>query len=61
MVFVIDPFSKIDEIRYCGRLLFNGCFFIMIVNKIEIVSKGQSGSPEKESINPPSKSVSVLF
>jgi len=33
----------------------------MIVNKVEIVSKGQSGSPEKESINPPSKSVSVLF
>lgn len=61
MVFVIDPFSKIDEIWNCSWLLFNGCFFIMIVNKVEIVSKGQSGSPEKESINPPSKSVSVLF
>lgn len=61
MVFVVNPFSKIDEIRYCSWLLFNRGFFIMIVDKVDIVSKSQSGSPEKESINPPSKSVSVLF
>jgi len=32
MVFVVNPFSKIDEIRYCSWLLFNWGFFIMIVD-----------------------------
>lgn len=61
MVLIIKPFGKIDEVRYSSWLLFNRCFFVMIVDKIEIVGKSQSGSPEKESINPPTESISVLF
>lgn len=61
MVLIVNPLGEINEIRDSSRLLLDGCFFVMVIDKVEIVSKGQSGSPEEESINPPSGCVSVLF
>ncbi len=57
----MKPFSKTNNIRYSSGLFFNWCLFVMIGNEVNIVAYGSCGSPEEESINPPSHSVSVLF
>lgn len=41
MILIVDPFGKIDEIRNGSWLLFNRCFFIMIIDKVQIVGKNQ--------------------
>lgn len=61
MVLIMDPLRCIDQIRNSGRLLFNRRFFVVIGDKINVVAKGESSTPEKESVNPPSSCVSVLL
>lgn len=61
MILIKDPFCSINEIWYSSRFFFNRSFFIMIGNKINIIPKCGSSSPEEKSINPPSSSISILF
>lgn len=61
MVLVMDPFGKANDIRYGCRLFFNGGFFIVIGDKIDVIAYGGGGSPEEEPVNPPSDGVSVLL
>ena len=61
MVLVMDPLGGIDKIRHSSGLLFNGCFFVMIGYKINVISQSEGGAPKEEPVNPPASGVSVLF
>ena len=61
MILIMKPLGNSNEIGYSGGLLFYGCFFIMMGDEINIVTESGCSSPEEESINPPSCSVSVLL
>jgi hypothetical protein len=38
MVLIVNPLGEINEIRDSSRLLLDGCFFVMVIDKVEIVS-----------------------
>jgi hypothetical protein len=61
MVIIINPLGGINKIRHGGGLLFNGCFFVMIGYKINVISQSECGAPEEKPVNPPASGVSVLL
>ena len=61
MILIMEPFSKINNIGYGSGLFFNRRLFIVVGDEVNIIAYGGGGSPEEESINPPSHSVSILF
>jgi hypothetical protein len=57
----MKPFSHIDDIWNGKGFFLNWSLFVMICDKIDIVTKSGSAAPEEKPINPPSNSVSVLL
>jgi hypothetical protein len=61
MVLIINRLCSINKIRQSSSLLFDRGFFIVIGYKISIIAESEGRTPEKEPINPPSYSISVLL
>ncbi len=61
VILIMNPFSQTNDIGYGRGLIFHGGFLIMIRHEINIIADSCGGSPEEESVNPPSHGVSVLL
>lgn len=51
---VDKPLSGSYDKRYNTGLIFDGCLFFMIVDKVHIIGEQTGGSPKEKSIDPPS-------
>ena len=54
-------FSNGDEDGYSSYFLIDWSFLFVIIDEIDVVGEDGEGSPEKEAIDPPTQSISILL
>ncbi len=56
-----DDFGSVDNIGYSSWLILDPCLLVVLVDQVCVVWKQSEAAPEKETVDPPSNRIPILF